>query len=113
VSGDRVEERAEFLLKAIALARERWSEYARAVWEGRKAERALRLAEGSFEMVARFSVLETEVAVADWRLEKPCLYLRERLIREEPEPLALVERVLRWLKGEGEDPSRFRELAEG
>jgi hypothetical protein len=73
----------------------------------------LRLAEGSLEAVARFSALEVEVAVADWRLEKPCLYLRERLIREEPEPLALVERVLRWLKGEGEDPGLFRELAEG
>jgi len=106
------EERVEFLLKVVALARERWSEYARAAWEGRKAERGLRLAEGSLEAVARFSVLEVEVAVADWRLGKPCLYLRERLIREEPEPLALVERVLRWLKGEGEDPDLFRELAE-
>jgi len=105
------EERVEFLLKAVALARERWREHARAVWEGRGAEGGLRLAEGSMEMVARFSVLEVEVAVADWRLEKPCLYLRERLVREEPEPLALVERVLRWLKGEGEGPDRFRELA--
>jgi hypothetical protein len=106
-------ERVEFLLKVVALARERWSEYARAVLEGRRAERGLRLAEGSLEAVVRFSVLECEVAVADWRLERPCLYLRERLIREEPEPLALVERVLRWLKGEGEDPGLFRELAEG
>ena len=106
-------ERVEFLLKVVALARERWREYARAVWEGRGAERGLRLTEGSLEAVVRFSVLEVEVAVADWRLEKPCLYLRERLVREEPEPLALVERVLRWLKGEGEGPDRFRELAEG
>ena len=107
------EERLEFLLKAVALAREGWRRYAEAVWKGGGAERRLRLAEGSLEAVARFSVLECELAVADWRLGKPCLYLRERLVREEPEPLALVERVLRWLKGEGEGPDLFRELSEG
>jgi hypothetical protein len=112
VGEGRVEERVEFLLKVVALVRERWGEYARALWEGRRAERGLRLVEGSLEAVARFSALEAEVAVADWRLGK-CLYLRERLVREEPEPLALVERVLRWLRGEGEDPDRFRELAGG
>lgn len=106
-------ERVEFLLKAVALAREGWRRYALAVWKGGEAERCLRLSEGSLEAVARFGALECEVAVADWRLEKPCLYLRERLVREEPEPLALVERVLRWLRGEGEDPGLFRELAAG
>jgi len=102
------------LAKVLDSAKKRWSEYSKAVFAGggKGLARGFRIAGSRMEAVVLYSVLYIEIAVVDWALEceRAALYLRESIVREEPEPLALVERVLKWVKGEGEDCGRFLEM---
>jgi hypothetical protein len=107
-------DRVEFLLKVLDSARKRWSEYSKAVFAGggKGLARGFRIAGNRMEAVVLYSALFIDVAVVDWALDCGCaaLYLHESIVREEPEPLSLVERVLKWVKGEGEDCGRFLEM---
>jgi hypothetical protein len=111
---DRVELRVEFLLKVLDSARKRWSEYAKAVFAGggKGLARGFRIAGNRMEAVVLYSVLYIDIAVVDWALEceRAALYLHESIVREEPEPLSLAERILKWVEGEGEDCGRFLEM---
>ena len=107
-------DRVEFLLKVLDLAKKRWGEYSKAVFAGggKGLARGFRIAGNRMEAVVLYSVLYIDIAVVDWALdcERAALYLHESIVREEPEPLSLAERILKWLKGEGEDCGRFLEM---
>ena len=109
-------DRVEFLLKVLVSARKRWGEYSKAVFadRGKGLARGFRIAGDRMEAVVLYSVLYIDIGVVDWTLEceRAALYLHESIVREEPEPLSLVERVLKWVKGEGEDCGRFLEMLE-
>jgi hypothetical protein len=106
-------DRVEFLVKVLGSAKRRWGEYSKAVFAGggKGLARGFRIAGSRMEAVVLYSALYIEIAVVDWALDcgRAALYLRESIVREEPEPLSLVERVLKWVKGEGEDCGRFLE----
>jgi hypothetical protein len=105
-------DRVEFLLKVLESARKRWSEYSKAVLQGKGLAGGFRIAGNRMEAVVLYSVLYIDIAVVDWALEceRAALYLHESIVREEPEPISLVERVLKWVEGEGEDCGRFLEM---